>query len=113
MSDARGRVGARRLAALLILACSASRPHSTDTMSEPHEAVDRPASRSQDYPWMSDDSWLGRHRTLVLLDPERKRRSKLVFLGDSIVEGWVDASWDESFGVYDAVRLGMHPSLHR
>ncbi|HMJ52333.1 MAG TPA: GDSL-type esterase/lipase family protein [Polyangiaceae bacterium] len=56
---------------------------------------------------MSDDSWLGRHRALVALDPERKRRSKLVFLGDSIVEGWVDASWDESFGVYDAVRLGI------
>ena len=76
-------------------------------MSEPHEAADRPASRIQDYPGMSDDSWLGRHRALVALDPERKRRSKLVFLGDSIVEGWVDASWDESFGVYDAVRLGI------
>jgi lysophospholipase L1-like esterase len=76
-------------------------------MTEPHEAADRSAPRKQDYPWMSDDAWLERHRALVALDPERKRRSKLVFLGDSIVEGWVDASWDESFGVYDAVRLGI------
>jgi lysophospholipase L1-like esterase len=76
-------------------------------MSEPAEVTDRAFPRTRDYPWMSREEWDERRNALLAIPPERRRDAKLVFLGDSIVEGWTDASWDESFGAYAPLRLGI------
>ncbi|MFO7177246.1 MAG: GDSL-type esterase/lipase family protein [Pseudomonadota bacterium] len=71
------------------------------------DAPDRPAPRSRDYPWMSRERWLERHVSLRAIDPERKRRAQVVFLGDSIVEGWDEAIFDQYFGRHHALRFGI------
>lgn len=56
---------------------------------------------------MSRDDWWQKHRALLAIDPGVKRDSKLAFLGDSIVEGWDPLVWNELFGRYRPVRLGL------
>jgi len=74
---------------------------------EAPQAPDEPAPRDRDYPWMSLQTWHQKHEALVHIDPELRRRSELVFLGDSIIEGWDDALWKERYGPHHAVRLGL------
>lgn len=70
-------------------------------------APDAPAPRTREYPWMSVETWWKMHRALLAIDPGVKRDSQLAFLGDSITEGWDHAAWNEAFGRYRPVRLGI------
>ena len=71
------------------------------------EAPDVPAPRDRDYEWMSREAWWQRHRALLALGPELKLKSEVAFLGDSITEGWDDSVWNEAFGRYTPLRLGI------
>jgi lysophospholipase L1-like esterase len=71
------------------------------------EPTDEPAPRLHDYPWMSLTTWRDRHETLVRIDPAAKARAALVFLGDSIIEGWDNQSFQEYFAPHHALRLGI------
>jgi len=71
------------------------------------QPTDEPAPRDRDYPWMSRASWFEEHAELVAIGKRARRQAKLVFLGDSITEGWDDAVWRKSFGVYRPLRLGL------
>ncbi|HLV66769.1 MAG TPA: GDSL-type esterase/lipase family protein [Polyangiaceae bacterium] len=73
----------------------------------PPDAPDRPAPRSRDYPWMSRECWLEHHERLRTLDPETKRGAELVFVGDSIVEGWDEAIFADAFARHHALRFGI------
>src|SRR5688500_10880425 len=73
----------------------------------PGEASDQPAPRTRDYPWMSVDTWWQKQRALLAIEPSIKRGSELAFLGDSIVEGWDNAVWNEFYARYRPVRLGL------
>jgi len=73
----------------------------------PGEAPDIAAPRDRDYPWMSLEAWKQKRQALASIDPGVKRSSELAFLGDSIVEGWDNGVWNEYFGRYKPVRLGL------
>jgi len=65
-----------------------------------------PAPRVKEYPWMSTASWKERHERFV-------KRAKdgtcdLLFLGDSITEGWGNnAVWKKHFEPRKAVNFGI------
>jgi lysophospholipase L1-like esterase len=71
------------------------------------DAPDRPAPRSRDYAWMSLATWWRRHEALVRMDPALKEKAELVFIGDSIVEGWDKALWDRYYAPHHAMNLGL------
>ncbi|NHZ90246.1 mucin-desulfating sulfatase [Massilia sp. CCM 8733] len=61
--------------------------------------------RAQEYPWMSIMRWKRMHEDqLALAD---KGNVDLMFLGDSITEGWPRDIWDASFGAYKAGNFGI------
>lgn len=82
-------------AALALLGCGAT--------ARPWQA----APRDRDYPWMSLSTWQARHEAFVRIPPATRQRAKLVFLGDSIIEGFDQAVWDEYYARYEPVRLGL------
>ncbi len=67
-----------------------------------------PSPRRQDYDWMSRREWSTRlqaHRS----DPAREQ-AELVFLGDSITQGWTETAgelWDCSFAAMKPLCLGI------
>jgi beta-glucosidase len=71
------------------------------------QPTDEPAPRDRDYPWMSLATWWQRHEAMVAIDAALKQPARLVFLGDSITEGWDDAVWAELFGAFHPLRLGL------
>lgn len=71
------------------------------------ERTDQPIPRNRDYPWMSRATWWQHHQSLLALDPAVKARARIVFIGDSIVEGWDDASFREHYGEYHGLRFGI------
>jgi lysophospholipase L1-like esterase len=71
------------------------------------EPTDQPVPRLRDYPWMSLTTWRDRHETLVRIDPAAKAKAAVVFVGDSIIEGWDNQSFEEHFAVHHALRLGI------
>jgi lysophospholipase L1-like esterase len=73
----------------------------------PGEAPDVAAPRDRGYPWMSLEGWWQRQKALAAIDPGVKQSSELAFLGDSIVEGWDNGVWNEYYGRYKPVRLGL------
>jgi lysophospholipase L1-like esterase len=61
--------------------------------------------RTQDYPWMSIERWKRMHEEqLALAD---KGELELLFLGDSITEGWPPEVWNASFGAFKAGNFGI------
>jgi beta-glucosidase len=56
---------------------------------------------------MSLATWQARHEAFVGIPAETRQRAQLVFLGDSIIEGFDQAVWDEYFARYQPVRLGL------
>lgn len=61
--------------------------------------------RSVEYPWMSIERWhqLNRDKTALAA----KGNVDVLFLGDSITEGWPKAEWDSHFGQYRAANFGI------
>ena len=89
-------------------AVTAAPPAAASVAPAPHgEANDQPAPRTRDYPWMSVDTWWQKQRALLAIEPSIKRDSELAFLGDSIVEGFDNAVWNEFYARYRPVRLGL------
>jgi lysophospholipase L1-like esterase len=67
-----------------------------------------PYPRAADFSWMSVAEWCSRHDAIIN-DPARSE-AQLVFVGDSITQGWTDRArdvWDEKFGKYKPLRVGI------
>ena len=63
--------------------------------------------RTKDYEWMSIAEWERRRQKLLAIPKTEREAARLVFIGDSITEGWDDATWNEHFARYGALRLGI------
>ncbi|NHZ99447.1 GDSL-type esterase/lipase family protein [Massilia sp. CCM 8734] len=61
--------------------------------------------RTQAYPWMTIERWKRMHEDQLAL--AEKGNVDLMFLGDSITEGWPRDIWDASFGAYKAGNFGI------
>ena len=62
----------------------------------------------QDKEWMSAATWLARHETF--LKQAEDKTIPLLFLGDSIMQGWAEAgkkAWDAAFAPLGAVNFGI------
>ena len=65
-----------------------------------------PFARSKDYPWMSLATWKGKHE--AMLKRAKEGNVDLLFLGDSITEGWGNnAVWQKHYGALNAVNFGI------
>ncbi len=81
--------------------CPGTKPNSSETPTVPY-------ARHMDLPWMTVGEWCNRFRG-NLQDPARAK-AQLVFIGDSITEGWAGRGaevWKETFGPYQALHLGI------
>jgi beta-glucosidase len=61
--------------------------------------------RSVEYSWMSIERWHQLHRDKTAL--AAKGNVDVLFLGDSITEGWPKAEWDSHFGQYHPANFGI------
>jgi lysophospholipase L1-like esterase len=68
-----------------------------------------PAPQSKE--WFPEADWLARHEQLLAASSKVGEACSLVFLGDSITEGWAGEGkqlWDEHYGEpYGALNLGI------
>ncbi|MCH5375231.1 MAG: cellulase family glycosylhydrolase, partial [Planctomycetes bacterium] len=69
----------------------------------PHSIL--PSPRVTEYPWMSISTWRDMHAEDVAIADSVD--VSLLFLGDSITEGWPDSVWDAHFGAYRAANFGI------
>jgi lysophospholipase L1-like esterase len=70
------------------------------------ETASDPAPRKKEYPWMSVASWTQRHENFLKRAKEGKM--DLLFLGDSITEGWGNnAVWQKSYAPLNAANFGI------
>jgi len=66
----------------------------------------QPAPRTKEYPWMSVASWNQRHE--AFLKRAKEGKVDLLFLGDSITEGWGNnAVWQKHYAPLGAANLGI------
>ena len=64
------------------------------------------APRTKGYPWMSVPVWWARHAALV--DRAKQGRIDILFLGDSITEGWFgNAVWQAHYAGRNAANFGI------
>ena len=61
--------------------------------------------RSVEYPWMSIERWNAINKDKTAL--AAKGNIDVLFLGDSITEGWPKGEWDSHFGQYRAANFGI------
>jgi lysophospholipase L1-like esterase len=74
-------------------------------LSQAETAYD-PAPRKKEYPWMSVARWTQLHESFLKRVKEGK--IDLLFLGDSITEGWgQNAVWQKSYGPLNAANFGI------
>jgi lysophospholipase L1-like esterase len=65
-----------------------------------------PAPRVREYAWMSTASWKARHE--AFLKRAKEGKCDLLFLGDSITEGWgSNAVWKKAYAPRNAVNFGI------
>lgn len=72
------------------------------------DAAWEPAARAKEYPWMSIATWKKLHAEH--LDRTKKGGAEVVFLGDSITQGWGGAGapvWKKRFEPLKAVNYGI------
>jgi lysophospholipase L1-like esterase len=85
----------RQILALILLAGLTQQESSTE-----------PAARKKEYPWMSVASWNQRHEAMVKRTKEGN--IDLLFVGDSITEGWGNNSvWQNTYGPLNAANIGI------
>jgi lysophospholipase L1-like esterase len=66
----------------------------------------QPAPRTREYPWMSTAAWKQRHE--ANLQRAKEGKADLLFLGDSITEGWGNnAVWQKHYAPLNALNLGI------
>ncbi|NDH07240.1 hypothetical protein EBX93_15200, partial [bacterium] len=64
------------------------------------------APRNKEYRWMSISSWKERHEKF--LARAKQGNADILFLGDSITEGWgTNAAWKKHFADRKAVNFGI------
>ncbi|RMD84809.1 MAG: acetylglucosamine-6-sulfatase [Lentisphaerae bacterium] len=76
-------------------------------MTDQHQAV---IPVIQDKPWYPSDRWLQRHEMLLARAKRVASAARVVFLGDSITEGWCTTGknlWDEFFAGLPSINLGI------
>lgn len=97
----------RLIAALLVstslMACSED-PSSLPVATEQPEAV-TPSPRTTEYEWMTIERWETMHAEDV--DIAAQGDVDLLFIGDSITEGWPQNLWEEYFGDYKAANFAI------
>ncbi len=97
----------RLIAAVLIstalTACS-DEPSSPAVAAEQPEAV-TPSPRTTEYEWMTIERWEAMHAEDVKIAAQGD--VDLLFIGDSITEGWPQNLWEEYFGDYQAANFGI------
>jgi lysophospholipase L1-like esterase len=64
-----------------------------------------PSPRVTEYPWMSISTWQAMHAEDVAIAGDGG--VSLLFLGDSITEGWPDSIWDAHFNAYRPANFGI------
>lgn len=69
----------------------------------------QPVPRTQQFDWMSVSGWYERHAADVALAEQGE--AQVVFLGDSITEGWDYTIWQENFAPLGAVNFGIGGDL--
>lgn len=69
----------------------------------PHAVI--PAPRTIEFPWMSVATWNKMHAEDVAI--AEKGDIDLLFVGDSITEGWDSALWQKNFAPYKAANFGI------
>lgn len=70
------------------------------------DVADKPVPRLGEQPWMVSDEWSAHHER-QLRAPNRAQ-AKVIFLGDSITEGWgVAPAYRAEFGKYTPLNLGL------
>ncbi len=70
------------------------------------ESASEPAPRKKEYPWMSVARWTQMHESFLKRAKEGK--IDLLFLGDSITEGWGNnAVWQKHYGAQNAANFGI------
>lgn len=70
------------------------------------ESPSEPAPRTREYPWMSVASWKQRHENFLKRAKEGK--IDLLFLGDSITEGWgQNEVWRKHYAPLNAANFGI------
>lgn len=70
------------------------------------ESPSEPAPRTREYPWMSVAAWRQKHENF--LKRAREGKIDLIFLGDSITEGWgQNAVWEKHYAPLNAANFGI------
>lgn len=70
------------------------------------ESSTEPVARKKEYPWMSVATWNGRHE--ALLKRVKEGNIDLLFVGDSITEGWGNNSvWQKTYAPMKAANIGI------
>jgi lysophospholipase L1-like esterase len=70
------------------------------------ESASDPAPRKKDYPWMSLATWNQKHE--AFLKRAKEGKVDLLFLGDSITEGWGNNDvWQKHYGALNAANFGI------
>ena len=86
------------LAALLAVQASSAQ-------AAPRDCAINIEPRTVVYPWMSLERWRDMHAGQLAL--AEKGNVDLMFVGDSITEGWPGPIWDASFGKYRPANFGI------
>ncbi len=72
----------------------------------PQESSTEPAARKKEYSWMSVASWKERHE--AMLKRAKEGGVDLLFVGDSITEGWGNNSvWQRTYVPQNAANIGI------
>lgn len=72
----------------------------------PQNIANRPVPRIGDKPWLISEEWRAQHDRQ--LHAPGRATAKVIFLGDSITEGWsVAPAYREHFGKYSPLNLGI------
>jgi len=72
----------------------------------PQRVADKPVPRIGAEPWMISEEWRAHHERQ--LHAPNRARAKVIFLGDSITEGWgVAPAYRDSFAKYSPLNLGL------
>ncbi|MBV8880644.1 MAG: GDSL family lipase [Planctomycetaceae bacterium] len=70
------------------------------------ESSTEPAARKKEYPWMSVATWNGKHE--AFLKRAKEGAVDLLFVGDSITEGWGNNSvWQKTYAPMNAANIGI------
>ena len=71
----------------------------------PAQCATNIAPRTVEYPWMSTERWKKMHADQVAL--AEKGDVDVMFVGDSITEGWPQPIWNASFGAFKPGNFGI------